>query len=48
MLTLQRFGSSFLRGVVIWNSSSEEVDDDGLLRMSIFCSAAVLEAIFSA
>jgi len=48
MLTLRRFGSSFLRGTVIWNSSSEEVDDDELLWMSIFCSAAVPYAIFSA
>jgi len=37
-----------LRGVVILNSSSEEVDDGELLWMSIFCSAAVLDAIFSA
>jgi len=37
-----------LRGVVILNSSSEEVNDDELLWMSIFCSAAVLDAIFSA
>jgi len=50
MLTLRHFGSSFLRGVVIWNSSSEEVDDDDdeLLWMSVFCSAAVPDAIFSA
>jgi len=35
--------------MVIWNSSSEEVDDDDeLLWMSVFCSAAVLHELFSA